>query len=105
MRAGALDARITLERPVWETTPEGQARRERWEEVATVSAFVRHLRAQERFQAPKAMPVESLSIWIRWRHVEPTWRVVLDGRPYRITGLAPIRRRRGVEITAERIET
>ena len=104
IRAGALDRRVLIERPVTTVTPEGEWRREEWEPVAEVPASIRYLRAQERVQAPKPMPVESLSIWIRYRQVEPTWRVVLDGRPYRITGIAVLGRREGVEITAERIE-
>lgn len=105
IRAGNLDRRVTLERPVTTVSPEGEWARPTWEPVVTVPASIRYLRAQERVQAPKPMPVESLSIWIRWRQVEPTWRVVLDGQPYRITGLAPLGRREGIEITAERIET
>lgn len=105
MRAGSLDQRITLERPVWETSPEGEARRQSWVvEAKDLPASVRHLRAQERLQSPKTLQTVVVSIWIRHRHVERTWRVLLDGQAYRITGLAPIGRREGVEISAESIE-
>lgn len=100
MRAGALDTRVTFEAPSRSYSPDRTVQTS-WSPVARVWASVRLLRGSERFQAAKNTSVESGSLWIRWRHVDPSWRVVMHGKPYKIVGLSPIGRKKGLEIAIE----
>lgn len=102
MRAGRLDQRVTLQRPTVRVFPDGSHAPEVWEDVATVWATVVSPSSSQRFSAPQEVPVEAFTIWIRWRpEVASSWRVVWEGRPYRITGIGYQGRREAIGLTVE----
>lgn len=104
MRAGDLDTRVTFLAPERSTDSAGVTATT-WKEVGKAWASVRHLRATERFQAASQRPIEAASIWIRYRSVDPKWRVQFDGKTYSIVGVAPVgSRREGLELALESYE-
>lgn len=103
MRAGPLNERIRLERPVRTITPD-RTFETQWELVAEVWASVREARARERWAAPKPLAEGSASIWIRYREVDMSWRVVWRRQAFHVVGIAEIGRREGIELTVERSE-
>jgi SPP1 family predicted phage head-tail adaptor len=64
-----------------------------WTTVATVKADVRALRGREFFAAAQVQQEQALKIRIRRRtDVQPTWRLLWDGRSHDITAVIPIGR-------------
>jgi SPP1 family predicted phage head-tail adaptor len=64
-----------------------------WTDVATVWARVRALSAREFFSAAQVQQEQTLKVMIRQRaDVQPTWRLLWQGRAHDITGVIPIGR-------------
>lgn len=104
MNAGRLDRRITLQRPARVRGEDGSWV-DTWEDVATVWATVADLTAKERVGAPQVFSALAARMTIRYREdVRPEWRIVYEGRPWRISGIREFGRREGVEIFAEQTE-
>lgn len=101
MEAGRLDQRITLQRPSIATDKLGASRPASWEDVGRVWATVTSPTSQQRFGSPQPMPVETFTVWIRHREIESTWRIIWQGRPYQITGIAYHGRREAIALTVE----
>ena len=100
MRAGALDRRITIERPAEVQDAAGQPV-PGWDLVAERWAQKRDVRGRERFAAEQTIGEETAVFVIRWlAGIDATMRVVHDGKVYDIQGLAEIGTRDGLEITA-----
>lgn len=61
-----------------------------WTDVATVWARVRALSAREFFVAAQVQQEQTLKVMIRQRtDVQPTWRLLWQGRAHDITGVIP----------------
>lgn len=104
MEAGRLDTRIALERPSRTYGPDGGEVVD-WERVGEVWATVVPVSGRERLNAPQVMPEEAIRIHIRYRSdVETSWRVLHEGVPWDITGIARYRREGRVEMTCSRVD-
>lgn len=102
MRAGALDRRVTLLRPVDETGPAGEAL-VHWQTVAEVWGEKRELRGREYYAAAAVQAELDVVFRIRWpgiaaHHPAPRWRLRCEGRDYDIQAVAEIGRREGLEL-------
>lgn len=103
MRAGRLDRRLTLYRPVegddgFATVDDGPGA------VATVAASRRDVKAGEGFQASGVEAETWVVFEIRWSRtvapIDTTWTVCCEGRFYNVTGVRELGRREGLEISA-----
>ena len=65
MRAGDLWAKVTIQRKVTTSDPEGMAT-VTWQDVATVRANVRGLKGREFFQAAAVNAEGTIVVTIRW---------------------------------------
>lgn len=101
MRAGRLDQRITLSIPSKAVYPDGTFTNS-WEEVATIWATVVSPSQSIRFGAPMPMPVETFTVWIRHRDIQPEMRVTWNNNHYRITGISYHGRKESIALTIQR---
>lgn len=94
MRAGKLDRRITIQKPVRVQDASGQMV-DTWEDFATVWAEFRPLAGNERFLAQQVMAELDAQFRIRYlRGVTPLYRILYEGNEYEITAvLTPDRNR------------
>jgi len=73
-----------------------------WNTVRRISANVRYLKADERFDGNQVFAWSTVVFKTRWfPGLEPTDIISFDGRNYNVKGYAEIGRRVGLEITAE----
>ena len=87
MRAGLLNTRVTLQKPVAGVDAYGRPVRDTWEDVATVWARVRPLTGREYFATEVVNNVATFSIHIRHRKdVENNWRIIHGSTVYEIKG-------------------
>lgn len=99
MRAGSLDRRVTLRRPVTTDNAYGEPA-PAWTDVATVWAKVVQGAAGEVMARGVAARVDVL-FRIRWRtDVTTAWRIVHGADTYDIQSIAEVGRREGLEILA-----
>lgn len=100
MRAGRLDRRIVIERPV-STTDTFGASIQTWTEVATVWASVRQLRGQEYLSAQAGQAEVDAVFKLRYRaDLTPVMRITYGGANYDIKSISEIGRREALEIMA-----
>lgn len=97
MKAGTLDERITLQSRSVVTDAMGQDTIT-WVDVVSVWAQVQALRGREFFAAAQVQQEQTIKVRIRYRDVQPGWRLVWQGRNHDITGVIPVGRREMVEI-------
>ena len=103
MRVGRMDRKIVLKRPDVQNTL-GDVTTKPLLTVATVWADVRPMSASERFRsdALHSVRVSNFRIWHR-NDVTPDMLIQYEGLDWRITGIAEIGYREGLDITAEAV--
>jgi SPP1 family predicted phage head-tail adaptor len=90
MDPGKLKERVTLQRRAVGTDAMGQASGA-WTDVATVWALVLPLRGREFFAAAQVQQELSIKVTMRYRaDVEPTMRLMWQGKPHDITGVVQL---------------
>lgn len=100
---GSLDRRITIQRA---TTVRNDYNEpiETWEDLVTVSARRRDASAGERYSAQEVGAEITTRFTIRYSsevaNVDPTYRIVFDGRTYNVTSVRDLGRNRWREIDA-----
>lgn len=113
IEAGSLDRRITLQRSTTTQNALGEEV-ETWVDVATVSAKRTNLpvrvAAAERVRGAEVAAVRYVSFRIRWAakwaDIDPTWRLIFEGRIFNIDDVNEVGRRIGWDIiTTARSET
>ena len=99
---GELDQRVTIQSPT--NMPDGRGGVvSGWEDVATVWAHVRPKSGRERSNADRVEASANYLIVIRWRAIDPSWRIVWNGIPFNIRFPADYGRRAlYLELDAER---
>lgn len=100
MRAGKLDASITIQSATYTTEPSG-SQTVVWSDFAILRAEIVQSGTEQFFRAYGA--VEEAQTIFRTRYVagvETTHRILFGEATYRITKINEIRRKRGFEITA-----
>jgi SPP1 family predicted phage head-tail adaptor len=101
MRPGTLDRRVVVEKPTKSRATNG-AEVVTWVEIATVFANVRYISATERFQSDSNRSVKVANFRMRYLSIiSETMRLKFDNKVWKITGLAEIGRREGLDVTAE----
>lgn len=99
MLAGPLDRRATLRRPGAPARSAAGDAAVPFAEVATVWAGKRDVRGRELLAGGAPLAEVETVITIRHRlDVRPSWRVLLEGREFDITGITEIGRREGLEL-------
>lgn len=90
LRAGTLNRRVRIERPVIETLPSGKPVSRGWELVAEVWANIRVASGKEHIAGGAELASTSASFRIRWRTGLTTdMRLVHAGVVYDITAVLP----------------
>lgn len=101
MRAGQLDRRITVLRPIVAQSDSGEETRS-FAALATVAARKIENRGQERFAAQQYVGHAVRTFWIRWSStvavINDEYKILFDGRAFDITDVREIGRREGIEI-------
>lgn len=98
MRAGPLDRRITLQRPI-DVQDESGAVTHAWTPVAEIWAQRQDLRAREYVSANTTLAEVEAVFRIRHRDdVAPRWRVLEGGKVFEISGITQLGRRDGLEL-------
>lgn len=84
MKAGDLRHQIALQRPVISVDAKGN-RRTAWQDAAVVWASMADVSGKDFYQAQAYQAQDTVTFGIRWRgDVDLSWRVLLDGRAYKI---------------------
>lgn len=100
IKAGDLDRRITIERPIVTIDEYGNST-EAWGAIATVWAKATHVLDGEKWKAAEVGAFVDTRFLIRWGFsVTPLDRVVYEGRTYSLKGVKEIGRREGQELSA-----
>jgi SPP1 family predicted phage head-tail adaptor len=103
MRPGKLDRKIRIEVNVPTRNAAGESV-PNWQCFHACWADVRPMRADERHQADARHSVRVSNFRVRYKAgVLPDMRVVYESLNWRITGIAEVGRREGLDITAEAI--
>lgn len=101
MRAGQLDRPIVIETATYQQDGLGQEI-PTWSQWLATYARWEPVMGNERFRAMGTHSVDAGKFTIRYRAgLQPTMRIKFDGRTYKITGIAEMPRREGLEITVE----
>src|SRR2546423_453866 len=101
MKAGPLDREITVEQVTVTQTGTGAVSKG-WATFAQAWAAYEPMGTRERFLAGAVHSAKTAKFRIRWLSgVDPTMRIQFDGLPWKITGIAEIGRREGLDIAAE----
>ena len=100
MRSGKIHRRITLKR--YESTTDSVGGiTESFVTVATIWAEKLDIRGRDFFAANQVNSDITTKFRIRYRpDVNPSWRIVYEGKDYDLTSVAEIGRREGLEIMA-----
>lgn len=100
MKAGTLDRRILVQRPVAIRDSVG-AEINGWVDVANPWASFERTGGDEEFRASQRSHEQQVMFQIRYRPgIDAKMRVVYDGEPYEIVDVAEIGRREGLLLTA-----
>lgn len=100
MKAGDLNRLITVLRREQTGTTIANEPIFEWLPVRRISANVRYLKADERFDGNQVFAWSTVVFKTRWfPGLEPTDVISFDGRNYNVSGYAEIGRRVGLEIT------
>jgi len=84
MRAGRLRHRLTIQQQT-ETRDSYGAAIITWSDVATVWGAIEPLSGQELFAQQQVQPETKVRIVLRYRAIDPSYRIVHDGKYYNIT--------------------
>lgn len=102
MKAGNLNRRIRIERPVAARSPSGQVKVMGWEPVASVWAHIRVTNGKEYIVSGAEISELKVSFRIRWRSdVTTEMRLSYAGMVYEIEAVLPdLARREHVDLVA-----
>ena len=93
MRAGALDKRITLQKPTYARGDLNELA-ESWTDVATVWAEIIPNSGRQYFEAEQASSETQGMIRIRYRSdIEAQWRFTYNSRTFRILSIVDVKER------------
>lgn len=104
MDASLLRDEITIQ-DFTETRDEIGGVSETWSTFATVYAYARSVRSQDRYTAARNIAVEAYEFVVRWIDgLDPKMRIVYRGKVFRITGLEPYDDRAWIKVISEALE-
>lgn len=78
---------------------------EDWSTFATVYAYARSVRSQDRYISARNISVEAYEFVVRWIDgLDPKMRILYNNKPYKIIGIEPYDDRAWIKVIGEGLE-